>query len=132
MDRTALASYYHLTHGHRFSQADFEALLGHPVPANVETHKGQYTLNTPLSEMNGSWLGRWLYKMLSGNMQKMIKGQEDTPTGALILAMVPEMPMRSMLMSGGPSNRRKLEALLLMINGHVFKGLLALIKPGAR
>jgi len=58
----------------------------------------------------------------------MIKGKEDTPTGRMMTAMIDQMPLRSMLMMGGPMNRPKLEALLLMINGHFLQGLSALLK----
>ena len=50
--------------------------------------------------------------------------------GALMNAVVHEMPLRGMLMMGSDLNRPKLEALLLMINGHFFKGLLAILKSG--
>jgi beta-glucosidase len=130
-DKAKLAAYYAPSKEHRFTQAEFEALLGHPVPANVVEQKGAYTLNTPLGEMRGSFIGRQLYNMLNGQIAKMIKGQEDTVTGALMRNMVKEMPLRSMLMMGGSLNRPKLEALLLMINGHFFKGLTAFIKSGS-
>ncbi|HVM72004.1 MAG TPA: glycoside hydrolase family 3 C-terminal domain-containing protein [Anaerolineales bacterium] len=128
-DPAGLAAYYHLSKGQRFSQKDFEALLGRPVPVSELPHKGRYTMNTPLSEMTGSWLGRWFYKMMANNMKKMLDGQADTPMGALMNAMLPEMPLRTILMSGGSLNRPKIEALLLMMNGHTFQGLLGLFKP---
>ena len=123
-----LAAYYHPSRSHRFTQAEFEALLGHPLPANVGTPKGSYTLNTPISEMSGSFIGRRLYKMMKHQIGKMVKGKEDTPTGVLLLTMVEEMPLRNMLMMAGPLNRLKLEALLIIINGHLIKGVLAFIK----
>jgi beta-glucosidase len=128
VDHAKLSAYYHLSKDHPFTQADFEALLGHPVPPNLPTPKGSYNLNTPLKEMSGSIVGRQLFKMMVGQIEKMVKGQEDTPTGLLLRAMAQEMPMRSMLMFGGPLNRPKVEALLLMINGHFLKGLLAFIR----
>ena len=110
------------------SQKDFEALLGRPVPPNAEPGKGSYTLNTPIGEMQGSLIGRQLFNMLNKNISEMIKGQEDTPTGMMMANMVQEMPLRSMLMMGGPFNRDKLDALLTMINGRFFKGLFAFIR----
>lgn len=62
-------------------------------------------------------------------IRQMIQGQEDTPNGLFMQVMVKEMPLRSILMmSGGPLDRRKLEALLMMINGQFFKGLGAILK----
>jgi beta-glucosidase len=129
-DKTKLAAYYNLSKDRRFSRADFEALLGRPLPPNRGPEKGSYTLNTPIGEMSGSFIGRRLFNMLKNEMDKMIKDKEDTPTGIMMAAMVQEMPLRSMLMMGGSMNRDKLEALLLMINGHFFKGLLAFIRSG--
>ncbi len=132
-DKDRLAAYYHPTHSAaegsgRFPQAGFEALLGHPVPPNVGPVKGQYTLNTPLSEMAGSFVGRLLYGVMRGGVQKAAAGKEDTPTGVMILSMGAEMPLRSMLMSGGMFTRARLEALLAIINGRVLKGLLGLLR----
>jgi len=79
--------------------------------------------------MQDSFIGRQLYGMLSKQMGKMIEGQEDTPMGLLMNAMMKEMPLRSMLMFGeGPLNREILEGLLTMINGKFFSGVGALIK----
>ncbi len=129
-DREKLAAYYNLSPDRRFSLADFEALLGRPVPVNTVAKKGSFTINTPIGEMSGSFIGRQLYKMLNDQIGKMIKGQEDTIMGALMRAMVQEMPLRSMLMMGGSLDRSRLEALLLMLNGRFFKGLFALLKSG--
>ena len=130
-DREKLAVYYNFPKGANVSQAEFEALLGHPVPPNEGPKAGRYDLNTPIGEMNASLIGRQLYNTLNKQFQEMIKGKEDTPTGVMLQTMSHEMPLRSMLM-GGQMNRDKLEALLLMINGHGFKGFLRLIKSSIK
>ncbi|NLG96086.1 MAG: glycosyl hydrolase [Chloroflexi bacterium] len=128
VDKQALAAYYHPAKDAPFSQEDFEALLGRPVPANIPPQKGQYDLNTPVFDMTGSWIGRALYKAVDNNMRRVVAGKEDTPTGALMLAMGRELPLRGMLMGGGSLNRSKLEALAMMINGQFLKGLFAFLK----
>lgn len=128
VDPDALASYYSPSKDRAFTLAEFESLLGRPVPPNLPTLKGQYTLNTPLSDMQASWIGRQLYKMMGKNINKMIEGNEDSPEGLLIAAMASEMPLRTMLMMGGPLDRKKLEALLVMTNGKFFKGLIGMFK----
>ena len=81
--------------------------------------------------MGNSFVARQLYKVMQKQIAKMVEGQEDTPTGIFMSAMVKEMPLRSMLMMGdGPLNRGQLEALLMMINGRFFKGLGAFLKVG--
>lgn len=125
---TTLAAYFKPSREGRWSQEDFEALLGHPLPANKAAVKGSYTLNTPISEMSGSFIGKQLYKMVKNQIDKLFLEQADTPTGVLMQAMVQDMPLRSMMTFGGPFDRKQLEALLLMINGRFWKGLVAFIK----
>ncbi len=129
-DRERLAVYYNFPKGGSVSRKDFEALLGRPVPANEPPQKGSYTLNTPIGEMSGSFIGRVLHNAMKNQIGKMVQGKEDTPMGMLMNAIVNEMPLRGMLMMGGPLNRPKLEALLLMINGRFFKGLAAFMRAG--
>jgi len=129
-DRQRLAAYFNLTKDTLIQQSDFEALLGSPIPANKNPEKGSYTLNTPIGEMSSSFIGRQLYSMMKTQIKKMVKGMEDTPTALMMETMVDQMPLRGMLMMGGSMNRDKLEALLLMINGHFFKGLSAFIQAG--
>jgi len=126
-DSAALAPYFSPIRA-PFSRDAFAALYGRPLPENTPPQKGQYTLNTPISEMQGSFVGRQLFHMMQDQIRKMMVGQEDTPTGAMMMSMVQEMPLRSMLMMGGAFNREKLEALLAMINGHFFSGLWAFLR----
>lgn len=128
-DKKKLAAYYNPSKD-GFPQKDFENLLGRPIPENVVPQKGSYTLNTPISDMSGSAIGRNLHNGMKKQIGRMIQGKEDTPMGALMDAVVRDMPLRGMLMTGGGLNRPKFEALLLMINGHFFKGLAALLKSG--
>ncbi|MBK5109156.1 MAG: glycoside hydrolase family 3 C-terminal domain-containing protein, partial [Anaerolineales bacterium] len=129
IDREKLAAYFNFPKGTPVSQADFAALLGRPIPENKEPARGYYTLNTPVGDMRESFIGRQLYSFMQGQIAKMIEGQEGTPTAYLMQAMVVEMPLRSMLMMGeGPFNREMLDALVVIINGHFFKGLFSFVK----
>jgi hypothetical protein len=62
----------------------------------------------------------------------MIQGQEDTPTGLMLETMSNEMPMRSLLMSGGLFTQGILEGLLEMINGRLLPGLIAVIRAATQ
>ncbi len=129
VDEAQLAAYYDLSKDRRFTRADFEALLERPVPVHVRPEKGSYTLNTPLSEMSGSLIGRQLYRWLRGQVDEMVGG-EDTLMGAVVHATIKDMPLRNLMMFGGPFNLPRVEALLMMINGRVLKGGWALIRAG--
>jgi len=126
-DKGKLATYYNVTPTTEFTLSAFEALLGRPVPANIQPGKGQFTMNTPLSDMTDSFMGRQMNKVMQNEIAKMIKGREDTPTGLTMRTMAKEMPLRSIAMGGGSLNLSKLKAILLMINGHTFQGIKALL-----
>ena len=129
VDRDKLAVYYDFPKGTPVSQESFESLLGVKVPLNRVIKGEPYTLNTPVGDMTGSFIGRLLGSFMSKQINKMIQGQEDTPIALLMEAMAREAPLRTMLMTGGGSiTREMLEALLLMINGKFFKGLFGLVK----
>ncbi|HOT92253.1 MAG TPA: glycoside hydrolase family 3 C-terminal domain-containing protein [Anaerolineae bacterium] len=130
--RTAPAVYHAFPKGARVSQEDFEALLGHPVPPNRMTPKGQYTLNTPVEDMQTSFIGRQLFGMIKKQMDQMAMGKEDTPAALLLEATSHEMPLRSMLMGDSFLSREILEALLLIMNGRFFKGVFALVRAVLR
>ncbi len=128
MDKAKLAAYFNLAKDYRFTQADMQALLGRPVPLAMEPRKGSYTLNTPIDEMKDSFIGKQLHRIVNVILRRMIKGHENTPTGALVYAAAQEMPLRSLLMYSNFITRPRLEALLLMVNGHFYRGLLAFFK----
>lgn len=128
VDRAKLAPYYTVTPATEFTLSAFEALLGRPVPPNIQPGKGQFTMNTPLSDMTDSFMGRQMNKVMQDAISKMIKDKEDTPTGLTMTTMAKEMPLRSIAMGGGPLNLAKLRAILLMINGHTFQGIKALLR----
>jgi beta-glucosidase len=128
-DRSALNAYYAPSIDAPISGQDFEALLGRPVPPNRRPRKGAYTLNTPIGDMDDSFIGRQLYKLVKSQMVKMLEGHEGSPMALLMEAMSKEMPLRGMLMSReGPFTRETLEALLHVINGKFFRGAGALIR----
>ena len=127
-DSRGLAAYYDFPKGAPIDQKSFETLLGHPLPSNDAPAKGSYTINTPIADMQDSFIGRLVFRLANRQMAKLLKGLEGTPTALLMEAMAREMPLRVMLMSGdGSLSREMLDALLVMINGLPFRGLLALL-----
>ena len=128
-DRGKLTVYNNFPKGTSISQKDFDALLGQSTPLNEASQKGKYTINTPIGDMADSFIGRLLHSYMGKQMAKIIEGQEDTPTALLMEAMAKEAPLRTMLMVGdGSITREMLDGLIIMINGHFFKGAAALIK----
>lgn len=129
MNGHTAAIYHNLRKGQAVSRQDFEMLLGHPVPANVGTKKGEYTINTPLGDMRESFVGRQLLGLMEKQMAQMIAGQEETPTGLLMRAMAQEAPLRAILMMGdGKITRETLDAIVKLANGRYVRGAGGLLK----
>jgi beta-glucosidase len=129
IDTEKLADYEDLSEGLQISQKKFETLIGRTLP-DSEVHKGEpYTINTPISDMQDSTIGRVLGWYMKRQVNAMIAGEDaDSPSALLLSAIVKEAPLRTMLMTPDAAiSREMLEALLIMINGRFFKGLGGLI-----
>ncbi|MEM7115828.1 MAG: glycoside hydrolase family 3 C-terminal domain-containing protein [Chloroflexota bacterium] len=123
------AVYHDFPKGTAVSAQDFAALLGRPLPPNKIDSKGNYTINTPFSELSGSFLGRQLNKRIQAQVDKLVTAEEHSPTAALMQAMIRHAPLRIMLMTAdGGLTGPMLEALVKILNGKVFRGAAALIK----
>jgi beta-glucosidase len=127
-DRDALELYYDFPVSSPVSKANFEKLYGRAIPENEVAVKGAFTLNTPISDMRGSFIGRQFGHMMERQIRGMIGDDLESPTAMLLMAIVKETPLRTMMMFGEGVSREMLDALLMMINGKVFRGLGALIK----
>lgn len=130
IDDGNVAAYADISGRIQINKTDFEALLGRTVPDNELREGEPHTINTPISDMHDSFVGRLMAKFMRRQVDAMIAGEgEDSPTAMLMTSMVKEAPLRLMLMTGdGTVSMGMLDALLLMINGQFLKGLGALIK----
>lgn len=119
----------YLLNENQFSREQFEALLGRPLPENVPQKRGSFDLNTPLSDMQTTLVGRLLQRVINKQISKLTRGFENTPQAMMMQEMVAEGPLRLLLMSGGGSlSRPMLEALILLANGQLGAGIRALIQ----
>ena len=111
------------------SDAEFEALLGRPIP---DGHwSGMLDMNDALCQMyyaKGA-AGRLAYKILTHFINKSIeKGKPN-----LNLLFNYNMPFRAIAkMTGGICTMEMAEGILTIVNGHFFKGLGAVIGGFAR
>jgi beta-glucosidase len=127
-ERDRLSAYVNFPADALVSQKDFEELLGRPVPAN-EIVKGEpYTINTPISDMKDSFIGRQLGNAMRKQGQELVKDDPDSPNAQVIEATMREAPLRLIMMMGDDFNRGMVDSLLLMINGKFVKGLWGLLK----
>lgn len=106
----------------RVAQVDdpsFTALLGHPVP---DSHwSGQLEKNDAICQLYyaKSWTARLVYRILTGMKEKAeAKGKPD-----LNILFVYNMPLRAMgKMTGGMVSEKMVDDILLIVNGHFFRG----------
>ena len=102
------------------SDAEFEALLGRPIP---DGHwSGTLEMNDALCQMYyaKSGLARFAYKILTNLINKSIEKGEPN----LNLLFNYNMPFRAIAkMTGGICTMEMAEGILTIVNGHFFKGL---------
>jgi len=127
-NKEKLSAYYNISAGKHFSQADFEALLGRPVPPNVKPQKGSYTLTTTLGDTLDSFVGRQLYKLANAQAAKTVKDTGNPIMGTIIGVSIQETPLRTFREA---LSQAQVDALIMMMNGHIFRGLLSIIRSGS-
>ena len=106
------------------SDAEFEALLGRPIP---DGHwSGTLDMNDAICQLyySKSGLARFVYKIMSNMLNKSIgKGKPD-----LNITFIYNMPFRGIAkMAGGMCTMEMAEGILTTCNGHFFKGLGAVV-----
>ena len=106
------------------SDAEFEALLGRPIP---DGHwSGTLDMNDAICQLYyaKSWIARKVYKVMTNMLNKSIeKGEPD-----LNITFIYNMPFRGIAkMAGGMCTMEMAEGILTICNGHFFKGLGAVI-----
>lgn len=128
-ERDRLPAYVDFPPSGKVSLADFEALLGRTLPPNRITTSEPATLNTPLSDLQHSFVARQIKKIVQKQTKSMIGDNPDSPNAQMITAMLEDAPLRTLMMfSGGALNRTMVEGLLLMINRRYIRGLIRFLK----
>ncbi len=116
----------------------FEAVLGHEIPDKgirfIKKKRILIDYNTPTCDLRYSrgWAGRffaWVMRHLISFLRKI--GQRAT-ANALIMGVYYNPTRAFSRMSGAAFNYDQLDGLIMMFNGHFFKGLGHLISAGSR
>jgi beta-glucosidase len=100
--------------------AEFEKLLGRPIPYGK--WGGELGVNDAICQMYyaKSWLARFVYKRLTA----MKKKSEEQGKPDLNILFIYNMPFRAIAkMTGGAVSMDMVRGMVLMVNGHFFKGL---------
>lgn len=114
------------------SREAWEKLMGHPVPVQQEPKKGQFTMDSTCMEMKDHSLIMKIQYMVTENIiAKSFGGKKDMsdPAYRMMLTCAVECPMRAVIISGGGAMSDSLAAgLLHMANGHIIRGIAAMLK----
>jgi len=128
-ERDRLPAYTNFPADAKINNADFEALLGRPLPFNAIDKNEPATLNTPLGDLQHSFVARQLMKTVNKEVETMVADNPDSPNARMVAGIMMNAPLRTILMFGGDKlNRTMMEGLLLMINRRYIKGLKKFIK----
>ncbi|WP_155964903.1 glycoside hydrolase family 3 C-terminal domain-containing protein [Streptococcus ruminantium] len=107
------------------SNREFSLLLGRPVPEELWQVGQELGMNDPVLKLQfaKSVLARFVHKVLAG----LLKKAERKGTPDLNLLFLYNMPFRAMAkMTGDLLDRAMVEGVLMIANGHFFKGLVQL------
>ena len=118
--------------------AEFELLLGHPIPDGslpfYKKNRMVVDYNTTMRELRYAkrWIGRLVGKAIPWFTRVLIKFGNRELANTLIMGVV-HQPMRGMSrFSGGGLHMSQLDGLIMMFNGHFWKGLHHYNKEGRK
>ena len=128
-----LPEYYNLSDGVLdISERQFETLYGKKMPKRDRPDGRPFNMTSMLGETRDTFIGKQLLKMVEKGVSKIagddIAG-EDNPNLNMMKAMINEMPLRTFgMFTGANMPKYFTEALLLMLNGKLLKGLGMMLK----
>ncbi|SDZ10196.1 glycoside hydrolase family 3 C-terminal domain-containing protein [Herbiconiux ginsengi] len=100
-----------------FPAADFERLLGRPLPPNVAALPGSYTLDTAVRDMQQTVAGRLLQRYLARQAVKTIGAPASAPVDAVAGEVVAQLTFRMFpTVSEAAVGRRGALRLLALVN----------------
>lgn len=104
-------------------QLQFEYIYGAKMPEVHPARKGQYHMNSTLSECRKSVIGRLFTGEIHRRYEAALADDPRPDQKRMMKAMFEDMPLRALVnFSGGEIGFRALDGLLLMMNGHLFRG----------
>ncbi|MFA9376976.1 MAG: glycoside hydrolase family 3 C-terminal domain-containing protein [Lachnotalea sp.] len=116
----ALLPYYYTGIVQQISDNEFEELLGHPIPSGKWS--GELGMNDAICQMYyaKSKLARFIYNRLTAmKIKSEEKGKPD-----LNILFIYNMPFRALAkMTAGMVSMEMVEGMLVVVNGHFFRGL---------
>jgi beta-glucosidase len=108
------------------SDADFEALIGHPIQLDKASQKGQFTIDSTLNDLRSTLIGK-IMRLVSKKMLMEVTQTSLSDTKSMqfkvLFIMVMAMPLRNtMLMSHGKFSQSLAYGIVDLANGHWREG----------
>lgn len=131
--RKMAPAYYDLASWPVFPREQFEALYGRPIPSDPPAKRGGFHRNSTLSEIQATLAGRMIRRTVMRFLEAEMKPGARPDEVRMRRAMADDLPLRALVtFSAGKFSGNFLESVLLLINGHVFRGLRGLWKERSR
>lgn len=127
MARRLLPTYYD-GHFDRVPDAEFEALLGRPIPRSWRDPTQPFTRDNTIDDAKNTKWGRRIMKLL----RRFIKMDGGIATDEMALAMIAEMPIHNLsTMSQGAVTQEMEEAIVMLFNDEKPAKALGILAAGA-
>jgi len=123
-DYKLLTQYQNPSAPFRINEEQFVKLLGY-TPKPEITGK-PYTMDSTLTDIKDTIIGKIMNSVARSAMKKMLKDNTDPTMSLLMERSAMEMPLRSMKMAGGLTNK-KIAGLVDLANGKSLQGIKKLL-----
>ncbi len=121
-DKGICPDYYSLDKLDSISDKSFEGILGHEIPTNALTRKGEYNRNSTLIDMENTWIGKLFMKVGKKILASQIKDADYT-TMLMYESIFTENTLRSYSgFSKGIVGDGMVQAIVDFANGKFIKG----------
>lgn len=114
------------------SDIDFERLTGKPIPKEISTSKGSFTLDSTFDEMRETWIGRRMLKAVDRMLCEAVKkprAEIDDDEFEVMRSFSLTTPLRNLiLMSNGSFKESLATGIVHLANGKVIHALISFLK----
>lgn len=98
----------------------FEVIYGRELPSSHRMAGEPFTINSTLNDIKDTPAGKQLIETINTMIGQMLGDDVSEDMLPMFEAMLPEMPLRSLvMMGGGQFTREQLDGLLVMLNSNI-------------
>ena len=105
-------------------QQQFESVYGSAMAAPFPVKRGNYHINSTVSDLSHSFVGRIIARQIHKRFEEQYADDPRPDQIRMMKAIFDDMPLRAMVnFSGGEFKFDSLDGFILMMNGQYFRGL---------